>query len=124
MDPDNFKFNVNQQYPYQPCQVDKATFIALAEAFVKDYDYLDALDNSQRELADKYNIEPDFLGLPYFGGNLFPTVSNLLGDDFSYWYYDCERDFDKFNKNIEYKDGSHPDVHSLEDLWEFSKEEL
>lgn len=106
---------------YQGTQVDEPTFLALAEAYVKDYSYLDELDNMQRELADKYTIEKDFLGLPYFGGNLFTAVSNLLGDDFSYWYYDCEQSFDKFNKNVTFKDGTHPDIHSLSDLWAFSK---
>lgn len=107
--------------PYQATQVDEATFVALAEAFIKDYSYLDELDNAQRELADKFGIEKDFLGLPYFGGNLFTAVSNLLGDDFSYWYYDCEQSFEKFNDGVTLKDGTHPDVHSLSDLWDFSK---
>lgn len=108
---------------YHPTKVDRNTFVALAKAFIKDYSYLDELDNTQRSLAEKFGIETDFLGLPYFGGNLFDTVIELLGDDFSYWYYDCEQSFDKFNENITFPDDTHPDIHSLEDLWKFSRVE-
>lgn len=106
---------------YKPTKVDRPTFVTLANAYVKDFGYLNELDNTTRALADKYSIEKDFLGIPYFGGNLFNVVLDLLGDDFSYWFYDCEKSFDKFNENVTFSDGSHPDIHSLEDLWKFSK---
>lgn len=98
--------------------LDKETWLKLAEAYVKDFSYLDKLDNVKRQLAEEHGIEKDFLGLDYFGGNLFNEVSTLLGDDFSYWYFDCERDFKRYNKNTTYPDGSHPKVKNLADLWE------
>lgn len=105
---------------YHPTRIDEKTFVTLAEAYIKDYGYLNELDNTTRALADKYNVEKDFLGIPYFGGNLFSVVSDLLGDDFSYWHYDCEQNFEEFNKRITFPDGTHPTVHSLNDLWAFS----
>lgn len=109
---------------YHPTKLKtKEVFVILAKAYKKDMDYLNELDNLIREKATQYGIETDFLGLPYFGGHMSNEILELLGDDFSYWYYDCESDFNKFNKNIKFPDGSHPKVYSLEDLFDFSKEE-
>ncbi len=106
---------------YHPTKLKtKEVFVLLAEAYKKDMDYLNDLDNTIRNKANEYDIETDFLGLPYFGGHLGHEVLDLLGDDFSYWYYECECDFEKFNKNIEFPDGSHPKVYSLGDLFDFS----
>lgn len=101
-------------------KLDKATFIKLAEAYINDYDFLSELDSKKRELADKYGIEKDFLGMDYFGGKLTETVFDLLGEEFAYWYCDCDKDFDKYNKGVELPDGTHPTASCLEDLWEYS----
>ena len=73
---------------YKPTKVDRQTFVTLANAYVKDFGYLNELDNTTKALADKYSIEKDFIGIPYFCGNFFNVFADLLCDDFSYWFYD------------------------------------
>ena len=105
-------------------KLDKQEFIKLAEAYLKDDEYLTKLDSATFELAKKYDIEQDFLGLTFSqGSNLFRAVYELLSDSddwFGYWLCECEKDFDKFNRNVTLKDGTHPNIHSLEDLYDFA----
>ena len=109
---------------YHPTKLkDKEVFVALAKAYINDVTYLDELYDTTCNTAQKYNIETDFLGFTYFSGKMGETILDLLGDDFSYWYYECDQSFEKFNDNIEYSDGTHPEVYSLSDLFDFSTEE-
>lgn len=106
---------------YHPTKLkDEEIFIALAKAYINDVTYLDELYDMTHNTAQKYNIETDFLGLTYFSGKMGETILDLLGDDFSYWYYECEQSFEEFNKRITFADGTHPTVYSLNDLWAFS----
>lgn len=101
----------------------KAEWAKLAQAYADESGYWDELYSAKRELAKKHHIETDFIGNDYFFGPLASVALEMLGDEFSYWFYDCERDFDALNSKITHPDGSHPDVHSLEDLYEYSRKE-
>ena len=79
-----------------------------------------------------YNIQNEFeerieLGMDCFSDYLsnddliMDVVLNLLGDDFSYYFYDCKENFDKFNKNTLLEGGKHPNVNNFGELWEFSQ---
>lgn len=98
-------------------------FVKLAGAYIQQDKYeFDVLDTI-RSVAEKHKQETDFLGLPYRCGFFMEAVLDILGDDFSYYHYECEDDFEEFNSRITLKDGSHPSVHSLEDLYNFGVKE-
>lgn len=101
----------------------KEEWVKLAEAYADESSYWEELYLSKRKLATKYHIETDFIGNDYFFGPLALAALEMLGDEFSYWCDECGRDFDVFNSKITHPDGSHPDVHSLEDLYEYSRKE-
>lgn len=105
----------------------KEQFIRLANAYQKDDEYISTLDSFMRENAERFGIETDFLGLDFgFGSNLFREVYSLLQDEddnFGYWLCECDKDWDKFNKNITLLDGTHPNCHSFEDLYDFMNSE-
>lgn len=72
-------------------------------------------------LAEKYKIYTCFIGLTNTYDLIMDVALDLLGDDFSYYFYDCRESFDKFNKNITLADGLHPNVSNFGELWEFSQ---
>ena len=104
-------------------QLTKEQFVKLGEAYLKDSNYLNKIDSFMFNTAREYGIETDFLGESYSqGSNLFRAVYDILQDKddwFGYFICECEQDWDKFNTNIELKDGTHPNVHSLEELYDF-----
>lgn len=97
----------------------KEKWVEIADAYAKEARYWQELYDKKIELADKYFISRDFLGNDYFDGPLVRAVEKMLGEDYSYWLFDCGTDFEKFNENVSLEDGSHPDVHSLEGLYDF-----
>lgn len=102
--------------------MNKETFVALASAYIAQEEYEDDFRNTIGALARKHEQEQDFLGLPFGTNAIMNPVLEALGDDFSYFHYDCSDDFDRFNRNVTLADGGHPNVHSLEDLFEFAKD--
>lgn len=102
--------------------IDKDSFIKLAKAYQKQEAYTSALLGNIKETAKKHGQITDFLGLPFDYDNLSQVVLDILGDDFSYYHYDCAGDFRAFNKNTIFADGSHPKVKNLSDLYDFSLE--
>jgi hypothetical protein len=103
--------------------ITKKQFVKLAEAFISQVEYEDELSDTVQAVAKKYRRGIDFLGLPSDSEVLLDAVLNILGDDFSYYHFDCNKSFEQFNKNITMADGSHPNVHSLEDLYDFAVKE-
>ena len=103
--------------------MNKETFVKLAEGYIRQENYEDEFRDLVYSTADKHGQEKDFLGLPLGTSRIMNPVLDILGDDFSYFHYDCRGSFEKFNNNIKLADGSHPNVHSLEDLYDFAKEQ-
>lgn len=103
--------------------MNKENFVKLAKGYIRQEKYEDEFRDLVLSTAGKYDQEKDFLGLPLGTGAIMNPVLDILGDDFSYFHYDCGDDFEKFSNNIKLADGSHPDVHSLEDLYDFAKEQ-
>lgn len=101
--------------------MDKETFVKLANGYIRQESYEDEFRDLVYSTADKHGQEKDFLGLPLGTSRIMNPVLDILGDDFAYFHYDCKGSFEKFNDNIKLADGSHPDVHSLEDLYDFAK---
>lgn len=101
----------------------KKEFVALAEGYIKQEKYEDEFGNAVRNLAVEHKQETDFLGIPFGTNAIMSPVLDVLGEDFSYYHYDCGDNFNKFNKNIKLADGSHPNVRSLGGLYEFAKEQ-
>lgn len=105
--------------------MDKDTWVKLAKGFVKDQQFFGELEDAMRKIRTRAKTGLDYCNLPYEAEILVNTVSDVLGEDFSYWYYDCNKSFDKFNKRVTFlTDGSHPNVNSLEELYDFIKEDL
>lgn len=103
--------------------ISKSSFIKLAKAYRKQEAYTTELLDKIEATAKKYGQATDFVGLPFDNDNLTDAVLDILGDDFSYFNYDCRGDFNAFNKKITMSDGSHPMVECLGDLYDFSVRE-
>lgn len=103
------------------CKLSKEAFIKLAEAYSKQEKYENELKSSVHSLAEKYEIYTGFIGLTNTSDLIMDVALDLLGDDFSYYFYDCGEGFDKFNKNTTLADGTHPNVKDFGELWEFSQ---
>lgn len=103
--------------------ITKEQFVKLAEAIVDHQDYELDLSKSIFETAKKHGQPTDFLGLPMMCERLENAVLSMLGEDFDYWLFECERNFKKFSNNITFKDGSHPRVKNLGDLYDFAVEQ-
>ncbi len=101
----------------------KTDWLELADAYIAEAGYWHELYKEKIRIAEAHNIDTDFIGTDYFSGPMVSAAEHLLGEDFCYWCYDCNKNFDEFNKRTTLQDGSHPDVHTLEDLYGFSKRE-
>nr|DAK63420.1 MAG TPA: hypothetical protein [Caudoviricetes sp.] len=99
----------------------KEAFIKLAEAYSKQEKYENELKSSVHSLAEKYKIYAGFIGLTNTSDLIMDVALDLLGDDFSYYFYDCRESFDKFNKNTTLADETHPNVKDFGELWEYSQ---
>jgi len=102
-------------------KLSKEDFIKLAEAYSKQENYEKELSNNLETINEKYKVYMGFIGLSNSSGLIMDVVLDLLGDDFSYYFYDCDGSFDKFNKNILLEGGKHPNVNNFGELWEFSQ---
>ena len=102
-------------------RLNKEAFIKLAEAYSKQENYEKELSNNLETINEKYKVYMGFVGFPSASDLIMDVVLDLLGEDFSYYFYDCGEDFDKFNKNTTLADGTHPNVKDFDELWEFSQ---
>lgn len=98
-------------------------WLRLAYAYMYEAGYWHELYKTKIRIAEEHSIDTDFIGNDYFSGPMTSAVESVLGEDFCYWHYDCSKNFDEFNKKTTLKDGSHPNVHSLEELYELAQEE-
>lgn len=102
-------------------KLSKEAFIKLAEAYSKQENYEKELSNNLETINEKYKVYMGFVGFPSASDLIMDVVLDLLGEDFSYYFYDCNESFDKFNKNTTLADGTHPNVNNFGELWEFSQ---
>lgn len=101
-------------------------FKILAEGYMAQIKYRQELDEQIMGTAKKYHVETDFLGLPD-GCPAQDAIGEAIKsfdtyETFSYFFYDCDSNWNKFNRAISWeKDGKtyHPDCHSLHDLWRY-----
>lgn len=103
--------------------ITKKQFVKLAEAFISQVEYEEEVSDMIRKMAKKHGKDADFLGLTCDSSWLLDALLDIMGEDFAYYHYDCNKSFEQFNKKITMADGSHPDVHSLEDLYDFAVKE-
>lgn len=99
--------------------LDKETYIKLAEAYCKQEAYECKVRESVKNIADEHDVYTGFIGFTISTQLIMSTILKLLGDEFDFFFYECDRSFDKYNSSITHKDGSHPDVKDFGDLWEF-----
>lgn len=100
----------------------KKDWLKLAEAYIAEAGYWHELYETKIRIAEAHSIDTDFIGNDYFSGPMVSAVEGLLGEDFCYWCYDCDKSFEAFNKRVTLADGTHPNVHSLEELYELAQE--
>ena len=103
--------------------LDKETYIKLAEAYCKQHKYEEEVRESVLELARKYGLYTDFIGLCSSADLVMNVLYEILGDNFNYYFYEFGKSFEKFNNNVTLEDGSHPNVQNFGDLWEFENGE-
>ena len=104
------------------CKLSKEAFIKLAEAYSKQENYEKEVSNNLETINEKYKVYMGFIGLSSSSDLIMDVALDLLGDDFSYYFYDCNEDFNKFNKNTILGGETHPNVKDFGGLWEFSQE--
>lgn len=103
--------------------MNKESWLILAEAFIADQDAWNEMTEALHKIAHKARTDFDFRDLPYNAEQLVGGVASVLGEEFSYWYYDCKKSFSKYNKWVTLQDGTHPNIHSLEELYDQGKNE-
>lgn len=103
--------------------ISKEQFVKLADAYMRQDKYESELESAIFKVARDNEHPVDFLGLPYQSHLVSKAVLDVLGDDFGYYYFYCGGSFKQFNKNIQFKDTSHPDVKNLDDLYDFAVKE-
>lgn len=102
-------------------KLSKEAFIKLAEAYSKQEKYEEELSNNLETVTEKYKVYMGFIGLSSSSELIMDVVLDILGEDFSYYFYDYNEDFNKFNKNTILGSGTHPNVKDFGGLWEFSQ---
>lgn len=102
-------------------KLSKEAFVKLAEAYSNQENYEKDLISHLNLITKRYEVYIGFIGLPNSSELIMDVVLDLLGDDFSYYFYDCDASFDRFNKNTTLADGTHPNVKDFGELWEFSQ---
>lgn len=99
-------------------KLSKEAFVKLAKAYSRQDKYENRLVKSLESITEKSGLYMDCIGLPISSRLIMDVVLDLLGSDFDYYFYDCEQDFDKFNKGTILADGTHPNVKNFGELWE------
>ena len=74
--------------------MNKESWLILAKAFIVDQDAWKEMSEALSRIARKANTDFDFRDLPYNAEQLTGGVVSVLGEEFSYWYYDSEKDFE------------------------------
>ena len=103
--------------------ISKEQFVVLAEAYIRQERYEDEVQDRTKDIAKKHGQGTEFLGVSVGTDIIMGAVLDLLGDDFSYYFYECDGDFAKFNDGVCSMEGKHPNVQSLEDLYDFTMKE-
>lgn len=98
--------------------LDKETYIKLAKAYSKQEMYEDKVRKSIKTIAGEQGVYLDFIGLPVSTNPIMDTVLDILGDEFAYFFYECDRSLKEYNSKITLNDGSHPKARDFGDLWE------
>lgn len=98
----------------------KKEWLKLAEAMVEEKAWFEELYDAKVGLARKHGGDTDFIGNDMFAGPVYLAVESLMGDDFTYWLYECGGSFADFRVRVTLKDGSSPEVYTLEDLYDFA----
>jgi hypothetical protein len=99
----------------------KEDFIKLAEAYSEQERYEEEVKDSLYYATRKYNVCIGSMDFPISSDLIMKAVLELLGEDFSYYFYDCNEDFNEFNKNVLLESGTHPNVKDLGGLWEYGQ---
>ena len=121
---DEYEMKQQEKIDKMTTTLSKEAFIKLAEAYSKQNNYEKGLKNSLNSVTETYKTYTDFIGFPISSDLIMDVVLDLLGNDFSYYLYDCGEDFNKFNKNILLEGGKtpkRPNVNNFGELWEFSQ---
>ena len=100
-------------------KLSKETFIKLAEAYTKQENYEEELNESIISIIKKNKTYKGFARFPAFSDLIMNVVLDLLGDEFKYYFYNCSEDFNRFNKGHILADGTHLNVKDFGELWEF-----
>ena len=104
--------------------MNKQTFITLAKGYIQQTKLEDDLLNSFQGVARDYDLDTDFVGLPIFYGPAQQAISDAIHeidefDTFQYFVYDCDADFDKFNRGITIDEDNHPSIKTLGGLYDY-----
>ena len=98
--------------------LNKDQWVKLAKAVWQDNRALNELSDAKQEINKKYGLETDFVGDDFGYLHTLSVVVEILGEEFDYFLYECDGNFQTFNERVTYiADNSHPDVHSIEDLY-------
>lgn len=107
--------------------MDRKVFKILAKGCLRQNAYEYDLRNAIDKVTRKYDGTVDFLGLPCDNFTFMNAVFDAIKvfdtyETFDYFVHECNSDWDKFNRAIEWEEGEktkHPDCHSLDDLYDY-----
>lgn len=101
--------------------LDKETYIKLAKAYSNQEIYEDKVRESIKAIAGEQGAYVGLIGLPVSTSLIMDAVLDVLGEEFSFFFYDCDRNLKEYNSIMTLDDGSHPDVKDFGDLWEIEQ---
>lgn len=103
-------------------KLNKEDWTKLAEAVHKDHDALQEIYEAKQKINKKYGLDTDFVGMDCDNLKMFDAALSILGEEFDYFLFECGGKWDEYNQRVTYTaDGSHPNIHSYEDLYEESR---
>ena len=102
-------------------ELNKEAFIKLAEAYIKQEKYEKEVDDIVEFVHKKHSVDRSFIGSPISSEIIMEAVEDLLGEGFCYYFYDCRKDFNEFNRRNFLPDRTHPNIKNFGELWEFSQ---
>ena len=69
----------------------KTDWLKLADACITEAGYWHELYDTKIRIAEEHGVDTELIGTDYFSGPMTSAVETLLGEDFCYWCYDCNK---------------------------------
>ena len=103
----------------------KKDFAKLAEGIQRQEQYESEIRAQILQTAQNFEVDTDFISVPLNSSIAIDSIRDVIQDfsepllqEFDFLHYECSDSFDEYNSRIWNPDDSHPNVHSLEELYD------